>query len=94
MASLEYKSATPFMPQGSEYVTKLTVVLPENTTIDDVLPYIGSGKGKRLTNDTMQPDQNRLALFGEIREKLERLTDLVDREEGREKEVAEEETHS
>lgn len=51
MATLEYKSAVPFMPQGSEYVTKLTVVMPEGTTIDDVLPYIGSGKGKRLTTD-------------------------------------------
>ena len=51
MATLEYKSAVPFMPQGSEFVTKLIVVMPDGTTIDDVLPYIGSGKGKRLTTD-------------------------------------------
>ena len=51
MSTLEYKSATPFMPQGGECVTKLIVVLPEGTTIDDVLPYIGSGKGKRLSTE-------------------------------------------
>ena len=53
MATLEYKSASPFMPQGSDKVTKLIVVFDgDGVELDEVIPFIGKKPGKRLTDET------------------------------------------
>ncbi len=60
MSTFKTESITPFMPQGSEFVSKLIVTLPPNTTIDDVLPYLGKKANVGLTTEFNRPESSPL----------------------------------
>lgn len=82
MANLEPKAVIPFFSQEQEgMVSKLTLTLNKPVPIEDIITLIGTGKGKRLTDEPSEnnttPDAHLIATIRAGLARLETMLDVV-----------------